>query len=78
MMKCFVLVNTELGKEDATANQIRKLEKINSVSRTNGAYDMIVEVEGNDREVRETITRKIRKEENVKSTLTLVENGEIV
>ena len=75
-IKCFVLINTQLGKEDEVAKSIRKLERVTKVIRTNGAYEMIVEIEGNGKKTTDTITQEIKNVTYMKSTLTLVKNGE--
>jgi|TARA_Y100000294_G_C8392056_1_gene271222 DNA-binding Lrp family transcriptional regulator len=74
MAKAFVLINCDLGSEDNIINEIGKLEHVEEVIGTFGAYDIVAKVEGETTEqVRETITWKIRKMNKVRSTLTLME-----
>jgi len=52
------IAHIQLGKEDEVAKSIRKLERVTKVIRTNGAYEMIVEIEGNGKETTDTITQE--------------------
>ena len=71
-IKCFVLINTQLGKADEVVKRIRKLDKVTNIIRTSGAYEMIVEIEGDRKGTINIITEEIRNVMYVKSTLTLM------
>jgi DNA-binding Lrp family transcriptional regulator len=73
MAKAYVLINCELGSEEAVINQIKTIEGVKEVHGTFGAYDILVKIESDRVEtLREVITWKIRKIEHIRSTLTLM------
>ena len=73
MAKAYVLINCELGSEEAVINQIKTIEGVQEVHGTFGAYDILVKIESDRVEaLREVITWKIRKIEHIRSTLTLM------
>ena len=64
MPSAFVLLNTELGSEDAIVREVFQVY---------GVYDIIAKVESDTMDkVKETITWKLRKLTGVKSTLTMI------
>jgi DNA-binding Lrp family transcriptional regulator len=72
MPKAFVLVNTNLGSESDVKSGLEKVEGIAGVYEVYGVYDLVVEIEAKtNQEIKEIIFSKIRKLENVRSTLTL-------
>jgi DNA-binding Lrp family transcriptional regulator len=74
MAKAYVLINCDLGSEDKTISDIRKLEHVKDVAGTFGAYDIVAKIEAETAEqLRETVTWQIRKMDKVRSTLTLME-----
>jgi len=74
MAKAYVLINCDLGFEDKTISDIRKLEHVEEVAGTFGAYDIVAKIEAETAEqLRETVTWQIRKMDKVRSTLTLME-----
>jgi len=80
MATAYVLINCELGSEEAIIEQLKGLEGIKEVHGTFGAYDILAKIEsGTVETLRETITwkirkieKKIRKIEKIRSTLTLM------
>ena len=73
MAKAYVLINCELGSEESVISQLKSIEGVKEVHGTFGAYDILVKIEADQVEaLREAITWKIRKIDNVKSTLTLM------
>jgi DNA-binding Lrp family transcriptional regulator len=73
MATAYVLINCELGTEEAIIQQLKGLEGIKEVHGTFGAYDILTKIESDTIEkLRETITWKIRKIEKIRSTLTLM------
>lgn len=73
MAKAYVLINCELGSEEAVINQLKSIEGVQEVHGTFGAYDILVKIESDRVEtLREVITWKIRKIEHIRSTLTLM------
>ncbi len=73
MAQAFVLINCELGSEESVITQLKSLEGVKEVHGTFGAYDILAKIESDRVEsLRELITWKIRKIENIRSTLTLM------
>ena len=73
MATAYVLINCELGSEESIIKQLKSLSGIVEVHGTFGAYDILAKIESSTVEdLRETITWKIRKIEQIRSTLTLM------
>ncbi len=73
MAQAFVLINCELGSEESVITQLKLLDGVIEVHGTFGAYDILAKIESDRVEsLRELITWKIRKIENIRSTLTLM------
>ena len=76
-MKAYVLLNTELGKEPEVIKAIKGAKEIKNIFSLYGIYDIIIEVEADTMEkVKEVVFSRIRRLENVKSTITLITYGE--
>jgi len=76
-LKAYVLMNTELGQEAAVVESLKQVKEIKSVNALYGIYDIIAEVEADSMEkIKETVFSKIRRLENVRSTITLITYGE--
>ena len=73
MATAYVIINCELGSEESIIEQLKSLAGIIEVHGTFGAYDILAKIESATVEdLRETITWKIRKIEQIRSTLTLM------
>ena len=73
MAIAYILVNCELGSEESIIQQLKSIDGIVEVSGTFGAYDILAKIESSTVEVlREIITWKIRKIDQIRSTLTLM------
>ncbi len=69
----YVLINCELGSEEAVIGELKSIEGVKEVHGTFGAYDILAKVQSDQVEkLRETITWKIRKIPKIRSTLTLM------
>ena len=69
----FILINGELGAEQQIIENLKKIDCVKEIQGSFGAYDIIVKAESNQTEsLRECITWKIRKLQNIRSTLTLM------
>ena len=69
----FVLINSELGKEDDIIENLKHIDSVKEVHGTFGAYDVVAKVEHDEKDkLREVITWGIRKIDHVRSTLTLM------
>ena len=73
MAIAYILLNCELGSEESIIQQLKNLDGISEVSGTFGAYDILTKIESTTVEtLREIITWKIRKIDQIRSTLTLM------
>ena len=73
MASAYVLINCELGSEEAVIGQLKTLDAVKEVHGTFGAYDILAKVEAPEvSTLRETITWRIRKIDKIRSTLTLM------
>lgn len=78
-MKAYVLLNTELGKEPEVIKAMKGAMEVKNIYSLYGIYDVIVEVEAETMEkVKEVVFNRIRRLDNVKSTITLITYGEPV
>jgi len=77
ILKAYVLMNTELGQEAPVIKALSDVEEINEIQALYGIYDIIVEIEADSMEkVKEIVFSKIRRLENVRTTITLITYGE--
>ena len=68
----FVLINSELGKEENILKELRGIENIAEAHFVYGVYDIIAKVEAESMEkLKEIVTFKIRRLSDVRSTLTM-------
>jgi len=73
MATAYILINCELGSEESIIQELKNLDGIIEVHGTFGAYDILAKIESPTVDVlRETITWKIRKIDQIRSTLTLM------
>ena len=69
----FVLVNCSLGSEAKVIQEIRDLSYVDKLYRVYGVYDIIVTITANDREDLQRKIILLRRLDEIKSTLTLLE-----
>ena len=73
MATAYVLINCDLGAEESVISQLKSLYNVKEVHGTFGAYDVLAKISSEKSEnIRETITWKIRKIHQIRSTLTLM------
>jgi len=73
MATAYILINCELGSEESIIQELKNLDNVIEVHGTFGAYDILAKIESATVDVlRETITWKIRKIDQIRSTLTLM------
>jgi len=73
MTTAYVLINCEMGYEAEVIDEIKQLEDVKEINGVFGAYDILVKVESaNEKNLRDTITWKIRRLNRARSTLTLM------
>ncbi len=74
MAIAYVLINCELGSEEAIVQLLKGLEGVKEVHEIFGSYDIIAKVETDTMaKLRETITWKIRQIDMIRSVMTLME-----
>jgi DNA-binding Lrp family transcriptional regulator len=73
MATAYVLINCDLGAEESVISQLKSIDNVREVHGTFGAYDVLAKLSSEKTEnIRETITWKIRKINQIRSTLTLM------
>jgi DNA-binding Lrp family transcriptional regulator len=73
MPLAFLLINANLSSEDQVVGELRKIPNVKEAYLVYGAYDVVVKVEAESMaKLKEIVTSKIRRLENVRSTLTMI------
>jgi DNA-binding Lrp family transcriptional regulator len=73
MPTAFVLINTELGSETDVLKDLKKVEGVDEVFAVYGTYDIVAKVKAATMDrLKEIVTVRIRKVNNVRATLTLM------
>ena len=73
MATAFVLLNSELGQGLQIGTSLKDIPEVKEVYVVYGVYDYIVKIETiGMTELRDIITNKIRRIQNVRSSLTLI------
>ena len=69
----FVLVNSELGKEENVLKKLKQVDEVKEANIVYGVYDIITKVEAATmQELKDAINMKIRRMEFVRSTVTMI------
>lgn len=78
MPSAYVLINCDLGYSKDISRYLREIVDVKEVGEVNGVYDLVAKVEsGTVKDLRETLTWKIRTLAKINSTLTLMQNNEV-
>jgi DNA-binding Lrp family transcriptional regulator len=73
LAKAYVLINTEMGKEEDVLKALKQLPYVTEAHMVYGVYDIIAKVEADSLErVKETISSRVRRLEHVRSTLSII------
>ncbi len=73
MKIAYVLLNTELGQESTVEKSLKDVPEVKEVYALYGVYDFIVKLEAEGMsELKDIITTKIRRIQNIRSSLTLI------
>ena len=73
MPRAYVLFGVSSGSEDQVLKDVQKVEGVKEVNISYGVYDLVVKIETDSMEqLKELITRHLRRIDNVRSTLTLI------
>jgi DNA-binding Lrp family transcriptional regulator len=72
MEKAYVLIGCELGAENDIVSKLLEMDKVKDARIVYGDYDIVVEAETEtEAQMDNLITKKIRKLDRVRSTMTL-------
>ena len=72
MEKTYVLIGCELGAENDIVSKLLEMDKVKDARVVYGDYDIVVEAETEtEAQMDNLITKKIRKLDRVRSTMTL-------
>ena len=73
MALAYILINSELGKEDELIEKLRALHEVREAYAIYGVYDIIVKVKAENQQVlKDVVFTKIRKMDEVRTTLTMI------
>jgi DNA-binding Lrp family transcriptional regulator len=73
MPTAFVLINTEIGSESDVLKELKKVEGVDDSFAVYGVYDIVARVSADTMDkLKETVTWRIRRLDNVRSTLTMI------
>ena len=72
MPLAFIFINAEVGSEQEVVKELRKIENVKEAYVVYGVHDVVAKVEAETTDkLREAITRKVRKVNKIRSTLTM-------
>ncbi len=72
MEKAYILIGCELGSESEIVEKVLKIDRVKDARVVYGDYDIVVEAETEtEAQMDNLITKKIRKLDKVRSTITL-------
>ena len=73
MARAIVLINTDVGAEEAVLEELQKLPEVKKLYIVYGVYDIVVFLEAKDHnELRSFIVTKLRKIPYIRSTTTMI------
>lgn len=73
MEKAYICINAQIGQELAVRDKIAKIEGVTKAECVYGVYDIVAIVEHKNKDaLKDIITNKIRRVEDVRSTLTMI------
>ena len=73
MATAFILVNAETGEEISVLARLKEVPEVKEAHMVYGVYDVIARVEtGTMQELKDVLSLKIRRLNNISSTLTMV------
>jgi DNA-binding Lrp family transcriptional regulator len=72
-MMAYVLINTEIGCIPEVLTAIQKVKNVTEAHSVYGVYDIVAKIEAeNMGKLKDVVTWKIRRLNNVRSTLTMI------
>lgn len=73
MSTAFVLINTDLDRGNQVFEALKEIPEVKNVYGVYGVYDIVIRLEAETMQnLKETITKKIRHLNHVRSTLTML------
>ncbi len=73
MPVAFVLINAEIGAENAVLQALRNVSNVKEAYAVYGVYDIIAKVEAETMDkLKDSVTWNIRRLDKVRSTLTMI------
>lgn len=72
-MIVYVLINTELGFIPEVLKAVKKIKEVKEAYSVFGVYDIVMKVEvESTHKLEEIVTRKVRRIDKVRSTITMI------
>ncbi len=72
-MMAYVLINTEIGCIPEVLTAIQKIKNVTEAHSVYGVYDIVAKIEAESMgKLKDVVTWKIRRLNNVRSTLTMI------
>ncbi len=76
MSIAYVFLNCDIGYEKSVIDQLQQIDVVKEVHGTFGSYDILAKLESSsNEELSLTLSHKIRKFKNIKSSMTLLAMG---
>jgi DNA-binding Lrp family transcriptional regulator len=73
MQKAYVLVNTQIGEEQAVRDKLAEIEGVTKAELVYGVYDIVVTIEHESMSaLKQVVNDKVRRVNDVRSTLTMI------
>ena len=77
MAKAYILINCDTGSEGSVISHLDDIDTVKESHGTFGSYDIITKLESeNEANIQQTLSKKIRKIQKIRSTLTLLAHRE--
>lgn len=76
MVKVFVLIITETGKEEFVLKKIQEIVQVEYAYIVYGKYDIIAKLVTEERKIQVVLSKKIRRIKEVNSTESLIASSE--
>lgn len=72
MSQAFLLITCDIGKENKVVKELETIENVKEIQQTTGVFDIFAKIESDsDKELKETISSKIRNIAPVRSVVIL-------
>jgi DNA-binding Lrp family transcriptional regulator len=69
----FVFINAEMGAETSVLDELKKINEVKEAYLVYGVYDIVAKISAKTMEkLKDIVTWKVRRMDNVRSTLTMI------